>query len=325
MNPRENAVRIVRFDQPERIVGALPGLTLAYCGCNHDGFAGGGHDSPVGSRWTDIWGTGWHKEHDGWMGYPEVWPLAQLPAALKTYRWPDPDDERICSTIHRQAMDADRAKGFLIGSHRDTLWEKAYMLLGMKNALCFFLSEPRAMREVLRRIMDFQLAIARHYLDAGVEAVSLSDDLGCQDRLLFSRQIIEEFLIPEYRRLFDLYRSRGVLIQFHSCGHIEPVLDIFMDLGVDVLNPVQATANNLDRVRAVTQGRMALQGGVRSGIVMNGPIEAIRDEVRRRLWQLGREGGYFCCADQALPYPAEHLEAMRAAVREFGAYPLEQG
>jgi hypothetical protein len=72
MNPKENALRIVRFDQPERVIGGLPGPTLAYGGCNHEGFAGGGHNLPAGSRWTDIWGTGWHKEHDGWMGYPNV-------------------------------------------------------------------------------------------------------------------------------------------------------------------------------------------------------------------------------------------------------------
>jgi uroporphyrinogen decarboxylase len=170
--------------------------------------------------------------------------------------------------------------------------------------------------------MDFQLGIAKHYLRLGVEMVGMSDDLGTQQGALFSPEILQEFFVPEYRRLFDLYRAHGVLINFHSCGHVLPVLDALMDLGVNVLNPVQATANDLDEVRRRTQGRMALQGGVSSGLIMEGPVDRIRDEVRRRLWQLGRNGGYFCTADQGMPWPETHRRAVSEAVEEYGTYPL---
>jgi len=133
---------------------------------------------------------------------------------------------------------------------------------------------------------------------------------------------VEEFLVPEYRRLFDLYDEHDVLIGFHSCGNIESVLDTFMDLGVDVLNPVQATANDLERLRARTAGRMALQGGVSTATVMAGPVERIVAEARRRMWQLGRDGGYFCGPDQGLPFPKEHLDALHHAIETYGRYPL---
>lgn len=79
---------------------APPQYGVAYFSCNHEGFDGGGHHLPVGSRWTDIWGVVWHREHEGVMGFPRGAPLADLPAALKTYRWPDPDDPRLVSLIH---------------------------------------------------------------------------------------------------------------------------------------------------------------------------------------------------------------------------------
>jgi len=109
-----------------------------------------------------------------------------------------------------------------------------------------------------------------------------------------------------------------VPLSHRSCGHIEPLLETFIALGIDILDPIQATANNLDRVRHVTQGRLALQGGVSSSILMNGPAEAIRDEVKRRIRQLGAHGGYFCAPDQGLPWPEAHYAAYRAAVEEFG-------
>jgi uroporphyrinogen decarboxylase len=211
---------------------------------------------------------------------------------------------------------------FLSGSHRDTLWEKAYMLVGMENMMMAFHAEPQFARDVLHHIMDWQLGIAQHYLKVGVEIVGLGDDLGTQRGPLLAPATVEEFLVPEYRRLFELYREQGVLIGFHSCGRIDWMLQTFMELGVDILNPIQATANDLDKVRAITQGMMALQGAVSTKTIMDGPSEAIATEARHRLWQLGRQGGYFCAPDQGMPFPEEHIEAFRRAVEKHGRYPL---
>jgi uroporphyrinogen decarboxylase len=324
MNDKENALRIIHFDAPERVLSTCPVHVVAYRGSNHEGYVGGGHQLPVGSRWTDIWGTTWHREHEGVMGFPRGNPLADLVAALPGYAWPDPDDERICGQIYEQAQGWQRTETILRGSHRDTLWEKSYMLVGMDNVMCAFYTDPNAVRELLHRIMDFQLGIAVHYLTLGVEMVGMGDDLGTQRGLLLSPEIVNGFLVPEYRRLFDLYEQHDVLVNFHSCGHITPILDVFMDLGVNILNPVQATANDLDEMRRVTQGRMALQGGVRSATIVDGPVEAIRAEVAQRLWQLGREGGYFCGPDQGMPWSEEHIAALHAAVEEMGTYPLRE-
>jgi uroporphyrinogen decarboxylase len=321
MDPKENALRVIRFDSPERIVGGLPAHDISYFGVNHESAENPrGHDVPVGTRWRDIWGVGWRKEMPGVMGYAVEHPLADL--RPDRYRWPDPDDERIVGQVYAKAKQADRAANFVSGSHRETLWERAYNLVGMDRLMMAFYDSPEAVREILRRVMDFQLGVAQHYLKAGIEMAGLGDDLGTQSGLLLSPEILQEFLVPEYRRLFALYREHGVLIGFHSCGHIAPILEMFMDLGVNVLNPVQATANDLDEVRRRTQGRMALQGGVSSAVVVAGPPERIREEVRLRIRQLGREGGYFCGPDQGMPWPEEHIRALREAVEEFGRYPL---
>jgi uroporphyrinogen decarboxylase len=321
MNPKENALRIIRFEQPEYVMSRPPVYELRYFGCNHEGFDGGSHDCPVGSRWVDIWGTGWHKSHEGVMGFPRGNPLADI-ENLKQYRWPDPDDERICRPIYQIADGFPGQDWFLGGSHRDTLWEKSYMLVGMENMMTCFLQEPDFARDVLHHIMDFHLGIARHYVSLGVEFVQLTDDLGTQRGPLLGPRIVEEFLVPEYERLATFYKERGVLVGFHSCGNVASVIDILIRLGVDVLNPVQATANNLDRIRSLTQGRMALQGGVNSATIMEGPVDRIVAEVRERLRQLGQHGGYFCGQDQDLPFPEAHVAALRDALETYGRYPL---
>lgn len=320
MTARENALRLLRFDSPEYVMADMPVYGIGYHGIDHQGYSGGGHDCPVGSIWTDIWGTVWHKEHEGVMGYPKGYPLAEI-SALKNYDWPNPDDERIYGPLYAGAGKFDRKSDhFLGGRHRDTLWEKAYMLCGMENMMAYFHTEPDFAREILRRIMDFQMGMARHYLAAGIEYVALGDDLGTQGGPLLGPRVVREFLVPEYRRLFDLYKAKGIIVEFHSCGNVDHALDIFMKLGVDLLNPVQATANDLAAVRAKTQGRMALRGGISSGLIMQGPVARIRQEVRAKIDLLGREGGYFCTQDQSMPFAPEHVRAVMDAVREFGDY-----
>ena len=322
MTDKENALRIIRFDGPERVTGGPPSHDCSYFGVNHEPFTGpGGHESPIGTTWHDIWGVGWRKELPDVMGYAVEHPLADL-RRLSTYAFPDPDDERLCAQVYERARAVDRDAAFLRGSHRETLWERCYNLVGMSNLMIAFSDAPEAVRELFHRVMDFQLGIARHYLSVGIEFASLGDDLGHQHGLLFSPEILDEFFVPEYRRLTVLYREHGVLIGFHSCGHVEPILDMFMDIGVNVLNPIQATANDLDAVRAKTQGRMVLQGGVSTHRIMIGPIEDIRRETRHRLWQLGRDGGYFCGPDQGMPFPEPHIQALRDTRDAFGAYPL---
>ena len=323
MNAKENALEVIRFGRPERVPFQVPFKRVSYLGCDHQGYEGGGHHLPVGSRWKDIWGTEWHREHEGVMGFPRGNPLADFPAAMRGYSWPDPDDERITRRIHELA-DKHRAEGlsehFLAGAHRDTLWEKSYMLCGMENMMTYFYTEPEYAKEILRRIMDFQLGMAKHYLKLGVEFVHFGDDLGTQNGPLLGPSIVLEFLVPEYRRLFDLYKKHDVLINFHSCGNMDSVIDVFMDLGVNVLNPLQATANDLPALRRRVGKRMAFLGGISTGLIMEGPIERIRAEVKKRIAELGREGGYFCAPDQGMPFPEAHKKAFEEAVEEFGSY-----
>jgi len=323
MTPKQNALEIIHFGKPERIVSNPPAYEVNYFGVNHEPFEGvGGHDSPLGTKWFDVWGVGWHKELEGVMGYAQIHPLADL-TKMDKYKWPDPDDERLCGRIYERAKTIDREK-FICGSHRETLWERCYNLVGMDKLMMAFYDSPDVVRELLHHVMAFQLGMAKHYAKAGIEIAGLGDDLGSQRGPLFSPDMLKEFFVPEYKRLTSFYKEKGVIITFHSCGNVEPVLDMYMGIGVSVLNPVQATANDLDAVRRKTQGKMALQGAVSTHRIMLGPIDEIVKETRTRLWQLGRKGGYFCAPDQGMPFPEAHINAFYKAVEEHGVYPIKK-
>lgn len=320
MTERENFLELIRFGKPERIVSQIPAYSLFYQGCHHTDFEGRGDDSPVGTVWHDIWGTEWHKDLEGVMGFPKGFPLENLEETLDSYRAPDIDDPKYCGLVYEQRKNFQGGDVFLAGSHRDTLWERGYMLVGMENLMMYFYTEPDLVKRLLHMIMDFQLKVAEHYVKNGAEIIYMGDDMGSQTSLLLGRRIIEEFLVPEYRRLFDFYADKNVIINFHSCGHVEEILDIFEDLGVDILNPIQSTANNLENIRKKTQGKIALCGGISSEVLLRGDKEEIQNEVKTKIRLLGSEGGYICTPDQAMPYTKESLEIMRDAIDKYGRF-----
>ena len=321
MTERENFFEIIRFGNPERIPHTIPDYGIHYRGCNNEGFDGRGDDLPPGSEWMDVWSIRWRNEQKDIMGYPIKHPLDH-PDKLSNYAWPDHNDPRVSALIHAMAADYPGGNRLLSCSHRSVLWERAHKLVGMENLMIYLYTEPEFVRRVLHRIMDFQIGIANLYLSHGVELAFLGDDLGTQSSLLLSPKIIDEFLLPEYRRIFDLYKQNGVLINFHSCGHIEPLLHMLMELGADIINPVQATANNLRNMREVTQGRMTLCGGISSHLLMEGSIDEIIRTTKQTMYMLGAEGGYICTSDQHMPFEKEKIDAFIHTVEEYGRFPL---
>ena len=326
-NIKQNTLKIINYDQPERIEVCVPMRPVSYLGCDHESLdIVSQADKEASGTWEDIWGTAFRFYPGGISETPIGHPLTDGVDALPGYRWPDPNDERLTGKIYQDLKGiTDPENGFITGLHRDLLWEKSYMLAGMENMMMWFIIEPELVKEIFHKIMDFQMGIAEHYLNAGVELVKFGDDLGGQTNALFSHEIFSEFILPEYRRIFDFYKQNNVLIYLHSCGNIHNFLEDYMDLGVDVLNPVQATANDLDWVRAKTQGRIALEGGVRSSIVMHGKETEVEQEVLTRMIQLGNAGGYFCKPDQTMPYPDNNYAKLVETVGLYGQYPLKIG
>ena len=317
MTEIQNFYETVKFGNPEFVPAYIPDHGIKYHGADHEDFEGHNHDCPVGTEWSDIWGTVWHKDLDGVMAFPKKFPLADL-EKLDEFTFVNPDDPKYSSLIHELAKDFDPTKSILSGSHRDTLWERSYMLVGMENMMEYFFTEPALVKRLLHKIIDFHLAVAKHYVAEGVKLVYMSDDQGTQHSLILGERILKEFFVPEYTRLFEFYKQHDVLIQFHSCGHIEPILDMFMDLGVDIMNPIQAAANNVEAVRRVTQGKMALCGGVNSEVLMQNDHDAIRKLVKTRIEQLGKNGGYICGVDQWMPFQPEAIKVMEDAIYEYG-------
>jgi uroporphyrinogen decarboxylase len=315
MTEIENFYQLVKFEKPEFIPSKIPDHHAAYLGSYHESFDGLGHHSPVGTVWKDVWGITWKKEIDGIMGFPIEHPLADL-TELDGFAFPDLADPRLTARLYEEAKKADGR--LLSGANNNLVWEKACYLVGMENLMVYLYTEPELVKKLFHRIMDFQLSLAEHNVKAGCKVIKIADDHGAQNALLLGMDMFNKFILPEYERIFDFYRDKGVVINYHSCGYIEPLIGTFINLGIHILNPVQATANDLERVRDLSKGKLVLQGAVNSHVVYNGTEDEIRGLVRQRIDALGKGGGYICCPDQGLEYPPRHIEILEDEVAQYG-------
>ena len=259
LTAKTNFLEVLKFGHPEYVPCSetMPVSKIGFFGVNPE------DNRPPGAKtWTDLWQVRHEQKMEDIMPFPAYYPLEHI-ENWENYIWPDPHSQVFYEQPkERIAKIPDRKEVVVAGSHRSTLLERAWKLVGMENLFTMMVNKPDRIKWLLRHIMDFQLGVAKEYVRLGIELALLGDDFGTQQSLLFSPIFFEKFFKPQYQRIVDFYKSKDILISFHSCGCIGGLVDEFLDLGIDILNPVQAEANNLKVLRKNTMGKITLQGAV---------------------------------------------------------------
>ncbi len=267
---------------------------------------------PAAPIWRDLWGVGWQKESadPAMMPFPIEHPLEDL-TKLHRLKSPDPADRELFADVVHVRHQSNR---LLIAEHPFALYERAWLLAGMQNLLENMANHPDQVAELFARIGAFELAIAEQYLSLNIEAAWIADDYGMNSALMFSPEMWRRFVRPHLKRLVDCYHEAGVIVILHSCGNITALIDDFLSVGIDVLDPLQPNCNKLDLIRERTAGRLCLCGGVESSTLMSGDSAKTLAVTRDRIAQLGAEGGYVVGPDDEWPAPQATHDAMLSAV-----------
>lgn len=175
---------------------------------------------------------------------------------------------------------------------------------------------------------DIWLRIARRMLDAvgaNDDLVFYGDDVAFQQGPMVSHDTYEKQIKPYQQRIFDLLRGHGAKIMYHSCGSVVTLIEDFIELGVDALNPIQVIAAEMDTARLKKDfgRRIAFGGGVDTHEVLpRGTPEQVREEVRRRLRDLAPGGGYVLAAVHNIQceVPLENISAIYDEALASGRY-----
>jgi len=272
-------------------------------------------------NWTDRFGITWEMGMAGVVPFPKGNPLADIEKQLDKYKFPDPNGLTINPDVFDRLKTVDKDNVLVVGNMTYFCFERAWALTGMENFLTAIVEFPDAVHYLLHELAKYARGVFDRYLEMGADAISFSEDLGTQRALLISPTHFREFFIPEYKYAFENVLKEKKIVNFHSCGCVTEIAGDLADIGVTILNPIQARANDLHKIKKDVYGKTALEGGIDTHLIITGTPEDVRKEVIRVAEILKEDGGYICGPDQYFPnMPKENIEMLWKTAKDIGKY-----
>ena len=286
--------------------------------------------------WHDFYPAGFTYAHkfDGWGVAHEENPnsqhMTQMHYPMKDFEtleeiqnYPWPDFYNMDFSYLPQKVKEIQDQGLAVFVWAEcTIWETAWYLRGMDNLFIDMAMEDEKAIWLLDKITELACFRARKFAAAGVDILGLGDDVGMQQALMMSPEMYRTWLKPRLAQVIAAAREvkPDILISNHTDGYVMPLIEDFIEIGVDILNPVQPECMDFKDVFAEYGGRISFSGTIGTQQLMpHGSPEEVKAEVKRNLEIAGDKGGLFCCPTHMLEpeVPWENIEAYVAACREF--------
>ena len=213
----------------------------------------------------DWWGVGWSTETEGY--WPVDVPLPNT-EALDTFAWPNPHDPHLLDEAE-QNITADGGQHFVVPNFGFCLFERAWSLRGFEPFLMDLILNPGFVEELLERITEIQVVLARRFVALGVDGGYLGDDYGAQKGMLFSPDMWRAWFKPRLARVFSVFREAGRPVIMHSDGDIAPILPDLVEIGLTALNPVQPEVLEHAWLMRKFGRQLAFYGGVSTQTVLS--------------------------------------------------------
>ena len=203
-----------------------------------------------------------------------------------------------------------------------TVWEASWYLRSMEELMIDMMTENDSATILLDKITDFACAKACAYASAGIDILSLGDDIGTQNSLMLDVGLWEKWLQPRLKRVIQEAKKikPDILIFYHSCGYVIPFIEKLIETGVEILNPVQPECMEFNEVHDLFGNRLAFWGTIGTQqLLPYGTSEEVRRVTLERLIKCGSKGGLVIGPTHMVEpeVPWENLLEIRKAIAEF--------
>ena len=285
-------------------------------------------------EFVDEWGVTWRREPG--VLYYEIAnsPLRNLTVTdLDSFPWPDLAHPSRFEGLAEEAREFHENSPYaVVALSGVSPHEVIYVARGLDTWLMDLVADPEFAHALMRKVTDLMIAGVSRYLDVVGQYIDLiitGDDLGTDTSLMMSPQTYREMIKPYHAELMTAIKKRTkAKIFFHSDGNIYRVLGDLVDIGVDLINPVQVSAGdmgNTARLKREFGKHISFCGAIDTQHVLpHGTPEDVRAEVRRRIKDLAPGGGYIVASVHCIQpdVPPENVLAMCDEVAVSGTYPL---
>ena len=272
--------------------------------------------------YIDEWGCRFQRPPDGHY-YDVVYsPFAEEATleALDNHPWPDPEDPGLIRGVRERARYLHKETDYAVmAALPGGCVDHSQFMRGFEGWFMDFALNREFITSLMDRILEMNLRISERFLDEVgeyVDIVWMADDVATKTGSMVSPKDYRELIKPRHKKIFDLVKEKtNAKIWFHSCGNISGLLDDFIEIGIDIINPVQVSAEGMD-TKALKErfgDRIVFWGAVDTTFVLpNGSPDDVRVEVRKRIGDLGHGGGYVLAPVHNIQYdvPSENICAM---------------
>jgi len=211
----------------------------------------------------------------------------------------------------------------IVADLETSIFETAWYLVGLEKLLTDLVTQPPYVQPLLDRIMQINIETGKQLIELGADMIWCGDDFGGQQGMIMSPELWRQVFKPRIQHMFVEFRkvNPDIKIAWHSCGSIVPIIRDFIDIGLDVLNPIQPKANGME-ARFLKQNygdELVFFGGVDvQELLPFGSPDEIKREIKQRISILGENGGYIVARAHNIQddTPVENVLAFFEAVKE---------
>ncbi|MCL4249528.1 MAG: uroporphyrinogen-III decarboxylase [Anaerolineae bacterium] len=284
-------------------------------------------------KYRDMWGITWQHMIDAYGVFES--PLAGATLEdLDRFNWPDPEHPDLWKGLGERAKYLyENTDYVLVGdSIKGGLLTKALQIRGYEQMFADLVGNVAFAEALLDKLLDLYKAFWTGFLKTVgryVQMVYFTDDIGGQQSMMISPDLFRTLVKPRIKALIDHIKSQAdVKFMYHTDGTVTPVIEDIIEMGVDILNPIQTSALGMDTavLKELYRGRLVFHGAidVQQMLPFSTP-EQVRYDVAKRIYDLGRGGGYIAapCHNIGADVPPQNIEALYAAAYEYGQYPIQ--
>ena len=253
-------------------------------------------------------------------------PLPECPDGVPRHEWtplPTAADIAAC----REQTQALHEQGLAVcGSYHMGVFEHLKDWFGDAETLVMPYEDPARLERELARAVEWKIGVYGAYVQAGVDVVWIGDDLGTQRSLVMSPEQYRRWYRGCHLRLVEhLVKLRGdVRVAFHCCGYVTPLIPDLIEIGIDILEAVQAECMDIGLLKREYGQDISFWGGVGAqSVLARTTPRQVKDGVRKTLSIMAPGGGYIAapCHTLTEEVPWESIVAFHEAIQRYGAYP----
>jgi len=271
--------------------------------------------------YVDEWGTRWRVVDDmSW--YLEG--TLRTAEDLENFMPPDPDYAGRYKPAEEivRLVGGDLAIGAVVGGPFTQSW----IPIGFQTFVKMLYTNDRGIHRFIEKLTDFSIAVGKEFIDRGVDAIWIPDDMGYIHGPMLSPELFRKFIIPYLKKMVTAFKSRGVKVLLHNDGQLMPIMDDLVDSGIDAIHPLERAANmSLETMKKKYGDKLTLIGNVDSKTALqHGSFDEIRNQVLDCLKVAASGGGYILASDHSIHegIPSANAKFMFEVAKKYGKYPI---